>query len=425
MVKAPPSERGYVLRTSCSPARSLRPFRNRIGENPTLAFIAPTSTRSGEETYSEMLETNGFRIYGSVMQDVVTAFRGLGPSLKIIVLIIWFVLAGVFGYWVLWGKSAPEKDKEKPETIYNAPQFNAPTFHGPVTFNNGEKLPAEEKPPHKIESPRFSIDADKFVFFVGGASTVFTREALEKGPCRFISSAQSYVRLKDGRLVFNCLIGDGGNTIKVEDSTIKVWPSQFELNHNADWTAVEIVNEQKSPIFQLIYMQTNAIAFKGVLLSGKFAIIADDKRLEVTTLEPGQRKKFTYRIRPLFKYPAWKHPGEYTDPPTPVNVRLSKLAPEEIIIDPFDQTKVKSSTEFVGQNIRWALTFDFATEHNGEVTLSFTHQGAAGFASVEVVGLKSTAVSEGERDCIVEGTIEQVDYRIIRLKGTSIERDPR
>ncbi len=99
--------------------------------------------------------------------------------------------------------------------------------------------------------------------------------------------------------------GSGHTAIQIKKNKFEVKPAEWDRNFSPN--AVEIVDSIQRPMFQMIRKRANLIQINGLFVSSKGSI---------------------FDIRPpkaLFKYPAWKYLGKYseeslnvTSPPTPV-----------------------------------------------------------------------------------------------------------
>lgn len=102
------------------------------------------------------------------------------------------------------------------------------------------------------------------------------------------------VYIEDRTFFVDTHIGDGSgrDAIEVKRNNLTVKPAEWDRNFSAN--AVEVVDANQRPIFQMIRKRANLIQVAG-LFAAKGAIF--DAR----------------PIKALFKYPAWKFPGIYSD----------------------------------------------------------------------------------------------------------------
>jgi len=96
-------------------------------------------------------------------------------------------------------------------------------------------------------------------------------------------------------------------------------PQAWDMNMNSN--ALEIVTGKSVPIFQLFYRRPDEVAINGVFQLGGRFWFASEKELEWfgcsnQVIGDNMLKQFeeqTSRNKPIFKYPAWRYPGEYAD----------------------------------------------------------------------------------------------------------------
>ena len=99
-------------------------------------------------------------------------------------------------------------------------------------------------------------------------------------------------------------------------------PSNWDFNHSAN--AIEVVNERLVPIFQFYYKDDTHLVFNGVITSAATTAkhngvaFISETHYSVETMMDFSKNDFFKRIEALnlktiFKYPAWKYPGEYAD----------------------------------------------------------------------------------------------------------------
>ena len=103
------------------------------------------------------------------------------------------------------------------------------------------------------------------------------------------------VYIQDGTFYVDASITDGSGhkAIQIERNKLEVNPSGWDRNFSAN--AVEVVDSSQRPVFQMIRKRANLIQISGLFISSKGSV---------------------FDARPpkaLFKYPAWKYPGEYAE----------------------------------------------------------------------------------------------------------------
>lgn len=91
----------------------------------------------------------------------------------------------------------------------------------------------------------------------------------------------------------------------------------FSIDHNFTDKAIEVVDRNSGvPIFQMIFETDRQVTIYGAFFNpkGKSVIIITPTGNDKVDLDPTGEKKITVKLKPLFKYPSWKHRGEYAEP---------------------------------------------------------------------------------------------------------------
>jgi len=114
-------------------------------------------------------------------------------------------------------------------------------------------------------------------------------------------------------LLVNAKIGAGGQfgpIIEIRNNAFAVRNPNFDSNSNE--RALEVVTSDGLPVFQLIQKSPTQVVINGI-----FPV---DNGRRMTIAGPDGVKQFAtdadlanFHLKPIFKYPAWKHPGEYAD----------------------------------------------------------------------------------------------------------------
>lgn len=100
--------------------------------------------------------------------------------------------------------------------------------------------------------------------------------------------------------------GGQGHTISISKNTLSGLPPKWD--YNSTNKALEIVNENVVPIYQLIYKTPNHICINGVFPSASGLILADEDGMHINPKLP-----IPLKIKRIFKYPSYQHPGVYEE----------------------------------------------------------------------------------------------------------------
>ncbi len=102
-----------------------------------------------------------------------------------------------------------------------------------------------------------------------------------------------------------------GELIEVISDTLYNLPPRWDRNSNR--VAYEIVNEDKLPIFQLIYKDPNTILINGLFATKDNIYIADNKTGRLISKDVFNQffpRSIHYHVERLFQYPSLSHPGK-------------------------------------------------------------------------------------------------------------------
>lgn len=148
--------------------------------------------------------------------------------------------------------------------------------------------------------------------FGGGEGVSFTlpKRELEQGKTsstfRFGAQIPFNAYVDRGKLFIdiNVFAGTDLPLIHIKRNFIQDLPYRWDGDY--DDHALEIVNADTVPVFQLMYMSEDHIVIKGIFPVQGGLAIADESGLSYV---PGTRVLF-YGTRPIFKYPSWKYPNK-------------------------------------------------------------------------------------------------------------------
>jgi hypothetical protein len=100
---------------------------------------------------------------------------------------------------------------------------------------------------------------------------------------------------------------DGHPPIRIQNNEFSVNMPGYDWNYTAK--AFEVVNQEGVPIFQLIEKDSQHIAVYGIFpIPGKQVFFTNERETGFNWQVPSD-----FLLKPIFKYPAWKHPGKYAD----------------------------------------------------------------------------------------------------------------
>jgi hypothetical protein len=108
--------------------------------------------------------------------------------------------------------------------------------------------------------------------------------------------------------------------LELTNNELSGLPSNWDCNHSAK--AVEVVNENLIPIFHIYYKDDTHLVINGAITyinngNNGFVLASETNGMTMGGANLSADEFFSkikaLNIKPLFKYPAWQHPGEYAD----------------------------------------------------------------------------------------------------------------
>lgn len=164
-------------------------------------------------------------------------------------------------------------------------------------------------PPIKgFPSGGFSEEIQNITIQVGTNIVQVGVSDLEKSPM-VLSDIGLVVSWKDNALHYSIALENG---IKISDNQFIASPNmRWDSNSNAN--AFEVVNRNNVPVFQLVRKGEAHLAIYGSFPT------ADNRIWTITDKEHSYHPKFDLgeatesELKPIFKYPSWKYPGQYAN----------------------------------------------------------------------------------------------------------------
>jgi hypothetical protein len=272
----------------------------------------------------------------SALRDIILLVAGLlvGPVVQYMTnKPKWAIYSGAIGICILilffahaWVTSLekPSKGPNHSPLVQNLTQPSEPVIAAPKFAPQKEKpqAPAPRKVP---QSPKTALSADEaqtfrekienYTFSLGGGGVhvTYSVDALRAGPKDpFYLGGFSPVRvyLDDEKLFADCAVyaGPGRPPVEVKKNQFVVRPASWDRNFSSK--ALEIVDSQQNAVFQLIYKTPSHIVVNGIFPFPGGLILADESGMLINPTLPT-----TFRLNRIFKYPSWKYPGQYEEPP--------------------------------------------------------------------------------------------------------------
>ena len=189
-------------------------------------------------------------------------------------------------------KPVPSKDRLPPSIPQIKPE--APAFH------------------EKIEMIRITLGGDPMSGNYGenDSETVERLRAGKYHPFSFYGYEPIEVHMEGDKLLFSFRVWGGGRKppIEVQDNEFVIRPTGWDRNSTAN--ALEVVNENNVQVFQMVRRTSAQLVINGIfrLPNGHLTVAWPGQVVLDTPSIPAD-----YALKPIFKYPSWKYPGQYAE----------------------------------------------------------------------------------------------------------------
>jgi hypothetical protein len=171
--------------------------------------------------------------------------------------------------------------------------------------------------PSQLEQPTFRERTEIATVVLGGFGAGYPYSHLESAtgiPIRIGDFAPVNLHVTGGKLYADVKVyGDGESPIVVKNNEFVVRPQGWDKNSSQN--ALEVVDNNLRPVFQLIYKGRAQIQLNGIFAARGRVILASEG---TSLVDPRPEAIKAFSLKPIFKYPSWKYPGQYSDemPPT-------------------------------------------------------------------------------------------------------------
>ncbi len=247
-----------------------------------------------------------------------------------------------------------------------------------------------------LEQPTFRPSGDEVLITVGSNTSIERTEKLKRGPFtvfRLDDTPVVIAYVERGKLYADVSIYDAPDrkVVQIKRNVFVVGMPSWDYNSNEN--AFEVVNQGGVPMFQLYYKTPSHIVINGVVQSSEGTVVY------LTEAGMSDNPK-TYNVKPIFKYPAWKYPGQYADDapgPTPT---------------PAIQNMINSPGGIqAGGNV---------TINQGPKQRSLTRQQRETFVKVLTAGPRGTVEIESPSDDSEAGTFAGEIANLFQMSGWQI-----
>lgn len=161
------------------------------------------------------------------------------------------------------------------------------------------------------KEPMFKDEHDSLTFSLGGGiECSYSKEQLKKPNAPFNLGGhlpiKVYVEKKKLYADVDIYSGSTFPPIKILKNVLSGVPPSWDVNKSD--RALEVVNAEGKPIYQLIYKTDGHIIINGIFPFPGGLVLADDIHMAINPQEP-----ISLELSPIFKYPAWKYPSAYNE----------------------------------------------------------------------------------------------------------------
>ncbi|MCP5380848.1 MAG: hypothetical protein H6912_00630 [Kordiimonadaceae bacterium] len=162
-------------------------------------------------------------------------------------------------------------------------------------------------------NPQFKLDSEILSVTWGSNTLQTNREYLKNRapinfPIQFSDVIPPKIYVENDKLFVDVIVPSKQHFpgIKIKKNVIYGLPSNWDWNYNNN--AVEIVNEDGLPMYQLIYKNQNHIILYGYFPTNKATVFADKNGIV-----GNPTGDYNFNLDKIFKYPSWKYPSVLAD----------------------------------------------------------------------------------------------------------------
>jgi hypothetical protein len=130
------------------------------------------------------------------------------------------------------------------------------------------------------------------------------------GSTRVTEDTMVTAKVVNGNLYIDADLYSGPQSkpMLLRDNVLENRPAGWDLNMKSG-RALEVVNEAGIPVFQIVYADDFTVTLNGIFINSNGIVIASPDGLSSTSLGGN----IPYDVKPLFKYPSFKHLGEFSE----------------------------------------------------------------------------------------------------------------
>jgi hypothetical protein len=198
--------------------------------------------------------------------------------------------------------SAPTNSTGTAKSENQSGGVTAGVIHGGVTINNAPATPSRENYHEKMSDT---------IWLEFGTNRMGTSAAnLEKSTALNLGGYVPFkLHVKGGVLYCDVTVLGGADDphVEIKENEFSVKPPNWDKNFSAN--AFEVVNETGDPVLQLIRKSAGHYVVNGYFPFSGGLIVATNDGMAIIR-RPGVPLP---KLQPIFRYPSWKHSGQYVD----------------------------------------------------------------------------------------------------------------
>ncbi|MGA2152483.1 MAG: hypothetical protein ABSG48_10075 [Geobacteraceae bacterium] len=206
----------------------------------------------------------------------------------------------------------------------NKPQPEKPSVQPRPAPQEPPKSHPSKEPP-TLETPELSETFTRVQLSAGSNNYLYDVSILKEHPINPLATIRPTVPMalyiKGSKLCVDTTLFiagvPGGLNIKCNQFDITASPQGWD--HNSTSRAVEVVNQDGNPVFQLIFLSPSHVSVAGIFYTDTHVVWINESGVHAigkNILESGRwNLPLPTSPKPIFRYPAWKYPGQYRQTP--------------------------------------------------------------------------------------------------------------
>lgn len=244
--------------------------------------------------------------------------------------ILWIVWWGLIFSWHLVSKTRKEvwlqADNERPTPIAY-PNPNPFLLLKQLKPKTTKPSPLAVAAPGSVlahptlETPEISETFTRVQLSMGSSNFFYDVSRLREHPVNPLDQINPMVPMslyiKGAKLCVDIALYVAGfpGGLRIGCNQFDVTGSPQGWDYNSTSRAVEVINQEGNPVFQLVFLSPSHISVAGTFATDTHVVWINESGIHAIAKflveSGGSGITIPASPKPIFKYPAWKHPGEY------------------------------------------------------------------------------------------------------------------